>query len=138
MSQKPLDAAIVTSLTCVAGAGVVLALAAVFWGGAAASLGVAIGAMLAVANLWVLALVGRGVLSGSARGKLWVLVGVAKLLALFGGSFLLLRAGLVSGLTLVVGYGALPAGITVGAFLRPADTSVPRQNLVPGRPDEDA
>jgi hypothetical protein len=135
--QEGLDAAMVVSLISVAAVAALLAVGALVWRGGAAGLGVALGGMLATVNLWVLALVGRGVLGGGPRGRLWVLVGVLKMVGLFGGAFLLLRAGLVSGFTLVAGYGALPLGITIGTFLRPASaSSVPDEKLVPADPDE--
>ncbi len=47
----------------------------------------------------------------------WGLFGAAKMAGLFGGVFLLLRAGLVDPIALVVGYGALPVGITLAGLV---------------------
>jgi hypothetical protein len=58
------------------------------------------------------------------------LVAVVKLVVLFGGLYLLLRSGMASGVALVLGYGALPLGITVGGLLAPR----PDEGGAPPRP----
>lgn len=115
---QPLDGAMTRALVAVGGVGVLLAVGALALFGAATGLGVAAGAAVALANLWVFALVVRGVLSGS-RGRLWGLLAALKFLALMLGVYLLLQSGASSALALVVGYGALPAGITLGSLLGP-------------------
>jgi hypothetical protein len=130
----PLDASMIVSLVAVGGVGVLFSLAGLFWLGPSAGLGISVGSMVATINLWLFAQVGRGVLGGGSRGRLWGLVGAAKFLALFAGAWLLLKAELTTPLTLAIGYAAMPVGITVGAFLRGA--SVPNKKLVPATPPD--
>lgn len=101
------------------------ALLALVLGGADACLGVALGGLVATLNLWIFAFIGRGVLAGGRRSRLWALVAVAKFLGLFGGAWVLMKAGYASPLTLALGYGAMPLGITIGTFLRAGHDSVP-------------
>jgi hypothetical protein len=142
----PLDATITVALICVGVVAAIMAILAGIASGASMALGIAVGGLVATLNLWMFAYVGRGVLAGGSRGKLWALVGAVKFLALFGGVWLLLKAELTSPLTLAIGYGALPLGITVAAFLRrgeddgPAQqdgfgAGVPAENLVPASPE---
>ncbi|MBM4375469.1 MAG: ATP synthase subunit I [Deltaproteobacteria bacterium] len=117
-APRPFDAPIVTSLVAVGAIAVVFAIAALVLGGPESGLGVAVGGLVATLNFWLFAHIGRGVLSGGKRSRAWALVAVAKFLLLFGGAWLLLRAGLTAPLTLALGYGAMPLGITVGMFVR--------------------
>jgi hypothetical protein len=49
----------------------------------------------------------------------WGVVALLKLLTLFGGVWLLLERGVVSGLSLAAGYAALPFGITLASLFGP-------------------
>ena len=49
----------------------------------------------------------------------WAVIAVLKLVVLLGGVWLLLRSGLVSGLSLAVGYSSLILGITLGTLFGP-------------------
>lgn len=122
---RPFDAAIVTALVAVGAIAAVFALAALFFAGPDAGLGVAVGGLVATLNFWLFAHIGRGVLSGGKRSRLWALVAVLKFLLLFGGAWLLLKAELTQPLTLALGYGALPLGITVAMFVRGGHQEVP-------------
>ncbi len=93
--------------------GVTMAVIAVFASGGRAALGVAIGAFVAVANLALISLLVRRLLSGENRLP-WGAVSLVKLVALFGGLYLLLKSGWVELLPLLIGYGALPLGIVFG------------------------
>lgn len=86
-------------------------------------LGVAVGALVAAANLWAVSRVVRAFLSGASPLP-WTLLSLFKLCALFGGMYLMLRAGLPV-LPLVIGLGALPVGITA-AQLRSAPAAQER------------
>ena len=46
-------------------------------------------------------------------------IALLKFFALLGGIFLIMRTGVVTGLSLAVGYGAMPMGITVGGLFGP-------------------
>jgi len=138
-----LDGAMIAALIAVAGCGVLLAIGALIWAGGWAALGVAIGAVIATSNLWLLAYILRGVLSGSRWSRAWGAAGGLKLLALLGGAWLLIRYEVVSGLTLVIGYAALPLGATLGSVLAPKDFddppstsqgSAPKRDLVSAAP----
>jgi len=87
--------------------------------GALAARSIAIGAAVAAANLWLIAVVVRGMLGGKRSRIPWPLIAVAKMGALFGGLYLLLVSGWVGLLPLLVGYGALPIGIVAGQLGAP-------------------
>jgi hypothetical protein len=106
-------------LVPVAVAGAVLTLLAPFtFSTPGSTLGVAIGAVLAFANLWAVAVVVRGFLRG--QGLSWGPIAALK----FGG--LLFVVGIVlknhwaEALPLAVGYAALPLGIVFGQVSRRA------------------
>jgi hypothetical protein len=122
-----LDGSMMTSLTAVAAVAVTLSLGALAIFGWSAALGVALGGLVATANLWVLAHIARGVLAEGGRRSLWAIAGAAKLLALLGGAWFLLRSGQVSGVALAAGYAALPAGITLASLTAPR--GAPRKRL---------
>ncbi len=138
-----LDGAMIAAIIAVAGCGLLLVIGAAFLAGGRAALGVAIGAIIATSNLWLLAYILRGVLSGSRWSRAWGTVGGLKLLALLGGAWLLMRSEVVSGLHLVIGYGALPIGATLGSMMAPRDFddpqsaargSAPKRDLVSAAP----
>lgn len=116
---QPLDGAMRTALTVVAGAALVMTLAAFAAFGWSVALGVAVGGLVATANLWAFAHVGRGVLAGGRKARVWGLLGGLKMLALMAVVYLLLRSGLVPALALVIGYAALPIGVSVANFIGP-------------------
>jgi hypothetical protein len=106
----------------VAGFGVFFAIGAAFgWGGRAA-LSVLAGALIAVLNLYGLARILGAMVGTRAEGHadagLWGVLAVFKVVGLFGGVWLLLSSHVVDPLLLVVGWSALPAGITLGALFR--------------------
>jgi hypothetical protein len=105
------------AIVAVAVTGAVLALAMLFLSGIRASFSAAVGAGVACANLYVL---GRAVAAMLERGSFasaWRLVGLLKMILLFGGVWLLLTAGIVDPIPLVVGLGALPLGLALGSML---------------------
>jgi hypothetical protein len=104
------------SVGCV---GVALAVGAFAMVDGRTALGVSVGSAIAVANLAVFSRVVRGLLGTGKHRRLWVLVGIIKIFALFGGVWWLLRAQVASGLAMVVGYGSLPLGISIGGLLAP-------------------
>ena len=101
------------ALRAVAAAGGVLTLIAGLWLGWRAGLSAAIGAGIAVANLYVLGRVVASLLSGGAQRGAWGVVGLLKLGVLFGGLWAMFRSGQVAVLPLLMGYGALPLGISL-------------------------
>ena len=108
----------------VAGVGAAFALAALPLG-PRASLGVAAGAALAVANFWAFARVVRAMLSGEGHAGRWGVAAALKMGALFLAAWVFLRYRVASPLALVGGYAALPVGITLfGLF--PPRSSGPR------------
>lgn len=92
--------------------GVAMVIVAAFVGGARAAFSVFVGSATGVANLVVIGILVRKLISG--RSLPWGVVSFVKLVVLFGGLFLLLKTGVVQILPLVIGYGALPLGITFG------------------------
>lgn len=109
--------AVGVAMVAVGGLGALATLVALLWG-LSASVGVAVGASLALGNLWALQGIGRRLLGTATRSRaLWALVGVLKLAALLVGVGVLLGYDLVEPLSLIVGYAALPAGITIGGLV---------------------
>ena len=99
------------ALWAVALVGIVLVVGAFVSSGARPARSVAIGGFFAVANLWSIVMIVRGLLAAK-RGKTpWGLIAALKLVVLFGGLYLLLKSGIAELMPLLVGYGALPIGI---------------------------
>jgi hypothetical protein len=82
-------------------------------------LGVLLGGCLAAGNLFVFARVGQAFVSRQGNTAPWMVVAILKLLLLFGAVSIILKSGLVSGLSLAAGYGALPFGITFASLFGP-------------------
>ncbi len=95
--------------------GLLLIAGAWFAGGPHVMLAVAIGAVAAVLNLWVMGRLVSSFLGGHGRMS-WGFVAIVKLAVLFGGMFLLIKSGIAGVLPLLIGYGALPLGIVVAQF----------------------
>jgi len=106
------------ALAATAGFGVVATMTALLVFHGRAAVGVAAGAAIAAANLWVFKKLGQAFLtnSGSTRA-LWGVIAAMKFVVLLVGVGLLLRYRVVDALALIVGYGALPVGITLSTFL---------------------
>ena len=105
------DHSLRAALWAVALSGAVLTLASPFVLGKSGVLGVALGALVATANLWALARVVRALMNGA--GLPWVLLGGAKLFVLLALGAVILKLELAGLLPLAIGYGALPIGIVV-------------------------
>lgn len=82
-------------------------------------LGVLIGGLIATANLWVFARVGQAFIGRKGNSAPWGIIALLKMAVLFGGVWMILRTGVVSALSLISGYCALPIGITVGSLFGP-------------------
>ncbi len=117
-----LDAPLLPAVGLVAATGAALAFAFV---GARAGISVAVGGLIGAANLWAITRIVRAFLpseqeaenakKGSAVG--WGIFAVLKIAILFGGIWILWKFHAVDPLPLVLGYGALPVGISVGTLL---------------------
>jgi|GEM_PF-721748 hypothetical protein len=98
--------------------------------------GVAVGGAFALANLWAFARIGEAFLSRRGKAAPWTAFAMLKLAGLFGGVWFILRSGIASPLALLVGYGALPVGITLGTLFGPkppddvteSDSGLPSSN----------
>lgn len=136
--DKPgaVDAGMRAALFGVIGSAAALSLGALALAGPRAALGVAIGGAIAPLNLWVFAQVGEAFLSRRGRTAPWAAIGVIKLVVLLGGVWLILRSGVASGLSLIVGYGALPLGITVGTLFGPKPSEEPGEADQKPLPDD--
>jgi len=114
------------TLGAVAVAGGVLSLGALAFFGVTTAFSVAMGAVIAVGNLWILARVIGALLPGddddaeAARSQsrsAWSLVAILKLFGLVAVVWLLMRHGVVSPLPMLVGFGSLPIGIALGTLV---------------------
>jgi hypothetical protein len=127
-----LDGTMRAVVLSVAGSAVVMALIALAWQGTRAALGVAIGGAIATANLYVFARIGVAFIARRGRTAPWAVIAVLKLLALLGGVWLILKSGVVSPLSLAIGYSSLVVGITLGTLFGPK----PPGDDEPGPDDE--
>jgi hypothetical protein len=100
-------------LVGVGATGIVLILSAAGLGGPGWAFGAAVGGAIALANLWALGVLTRGLLLGTRRKAAYIVLAVLKFGVLVGGCTALVRAGVVGLLPLALGYGALPLGIIV-------------------------
>jgi hypothetical protein len=78
---------------------------------------VALGGLIAIANLVILARVVRSITSTSGRAAFWGGIYLLKVGALFGGVYLLFQTDVVNIYGVLVGLSALVPGIVVGAVL---------------------
>ena len=107
-------------IATIAAIGVLLAIGASWGWGLRHGLGVLVGAALATLNMWSLKRIGAGFFSGEGRRRrVWGLLGAMKFLALAAIVVALVALKLVHPLALLVGYGSMPVGITLGTFLGP-------------------
>jgi hypothetical protein len=113
------QAALGSAVRVVAVTSVVLVAIAALAFDARTAIGVALGGLLATANLALFVRLGRAFLEQRENGAAWGLIGAIKLLGLFVAVWLLLRRGDVPALALVLGYAALPLGITLSTLVRP-------------------
>ncbi|MFZ5892257.1 MAG: hypothetical protein ACOY0T_14460 [Myxococcota bacterium] len=110
--QTPEDGNIAPALGSVAIAGALLTIASPAVFGSAELLSVGLGALLAVANLWVISKVVKSFLGGKGRTA-WGPLGMLKLVGLFAVVALLVKQGFAHVLPLGFGYAALPLGIVL-------------------------
>jgi hypothetical protein len=115
LGDAPMRAAVVSVFVC----GLCLAVGAFAFDGWRSALGVLIGGLLATLNLAVFARIGQAFIARKGRTAPWGAIALFKLTFLFGGVWLILKSGVVSGLSLAIGYGALPLGITLGSLFGP-------------------
>jgi hypothetical protein len=123
------DAHLVRTFMTVGASGALLTVAAALASGGVAAFSVAMGALTALSNLFVLSrIVGAlAVPYADARTHAafaWGVIALGKIMLLFGGLWLLMTRHLVDPIPLVVGYGSLPIGIAIGAVV--SDKTGPR------------
>jgi hypothetical protein len=120
-SQGARDERLRTTLVAVALSGATLALGTLATIGPKAARSVAVGAVLAVGNLWALARVVTALLQNERRRRRgpggWALLAVAKMLGLFTVVWLLMRYAIAAPIPMLVGFGALPIGIAIGSVV---------------------
>ncbi len=97
--------------------GIAGTIAAGWLSGMVAARSVAIGAALAVGNLWLLAQMVRGFLARKGATIPWSIVAVLKMVLLFGAMYVLVKSRFVDILPCVFGYAALPVGIVFAQVL---------------------
>lgn len=108
-----------SALWAVAASAAVLSVLAFFLFGAKGLIAAAAGGAIAVANLWAVSRVVRGLVAESRLRSRYSLLAVVKMAALFGAVFLLVESGLPI-LAIAVGYASLPIGIVIGQLWAPA------------------
>jgi hypothetical protein len=123
------DARLVTTFVVVGLTGAALTVGAAIGPGEVAAVSVAMGALTALSNLYVLtrivALVAAPYEDAKTNGAfVWGVIALGKILVLFGGLWFLMTRHMVDPIPLVVGYGSLPIGIAIGAVV--SDKTGPR------------
>lgn len=113
------DATMRSVLLWVAGSAVVMTLVALVAFTPRSALGVALGGAIATVNLYVFARVVDAFLSRRGHTAPWAVIAVLKLFALMGGVWLILKSGVASGVSLMIGYASLVVGITLGTLFGP-------------------
>jgi hypothetical protein len=112
--QLPADRTLRNSAWAIAATAVIIAVAGALTIGARFGTGVLVGGAVSALNFVALARIGRGI--GSERSALWGLLYVAKVLGLFVVVFVVLRAGIASGVGIVAGLCSVAPGIVIGAL----------------------
>lgn len=108
------------ALRAVAIVGAILSVGSWFLFGFQGVIGSAAGAAIAVANLWAVSRIVRGLLEETRYRARWSLIAVLKLSTLIGVVFALVTSGVAPILPLALGYAALPAGVVIGQLVTPA------------------
>lgn len=113
------DAPMRAAILSVAGCAVLFGVLGFAFADARTGVGVLVGGLIATVNLIVFAKVGQAFISRKGNTTPWGVVAVLKLVLLFGGVLLILKSNLVSGLSLAIGYAALPFGVTFASLFGP-------------------
>lgn len=107
-------------IASIAVVGLLLAVGASVGWGFHTGLGVVAGATLATLNMWAFKRIGTGLFGAQGtRRRLWGVLGAVKFVVLAAVVVALVALHLVQPIALVIGYGAMPIGITIGSLLGP-------------------
>jgi hypothetical protein len=104
---------IASAIWSVAIVGALFALAAPTLLGSGSRMSVALGALLAMGNLWAISRTVRGFLHPAGARSPWISLAMLKFALMFLGVLFLVRGGYAKLLPLVVGYAAMPVGIVL-------------------------
>lgn len=124
-SAPSLNAQMMATIIAVAAVAVCLSVGAIVGFGWRMGASTACGGLVATANLWAFAHIGRGMLGGEGKRRLWGLLGGLKLIALLVTFYFLMQSGELSGLGIAAGYASLPLGVAIGNFLAPPPEALP-------------
>jgi len=91
--------------------------------GAGSRLSVALGALLAMGNLWAISRTVRGFLHPAGARSPWISLAMLKFAVMFLGVLFLVRGGYAKLLPLVIGYAAMPVGIVISQLKSSAPNS---------------
>ena len=80
------------------------------------AVGTLIGGVLATLNLMVFARVAAAFIEQKGRSAPWAIIGGIKLVGLFLCVYIILSRGDISAVAFIMGYGALPVGISIGTL----------------------
>ncbi len=118
------DRSLRASFRAVAIAGALLSVAVSLHAGPGAGVSAALGALFGLLNLYAYArIVGAVAVAPVEPGRagnagfVFGVLALGKILVLFGGIWLVLTRGLADAIPLVIGYGAMPIGIAIGAVV---------------------
>lgn len=123
-NRLALDETLRRSQIAMAASGGAFALVAGGFAGLGAGWGVAVGTVVAMANLWAFATIIRALL-GRGRPWGWALLGMLKMFGLFGVVAWLLRHEIVRVIPFALGYASLPVGLTLATLFAPPPDNPP-------------
>lgn len=103
--------------------GLALTLGALLFFDARTAGGVGTGAVIATLNLMVFARIGEALILGRGATAPWAAIAMIKLAGLLGLVWMILRAGWFPPISIAVGFGSLPLGITLGTLFGPKPDS---------------
>jgi hypothetical protein len=112
-------AALKAAMWCIALLAPLLSICGFLLFGAQGLVASAAGGLIALANLWAVARIVRGLVEESRLRSRWSLLAVLKMTLLIGAVFALVRLGLPI-LAVAIGYAAMPIGILIGQLWAPA------------------
>ena len=104
---------IASAIWSVAIVGALFTLAAPTLFGSGSRVSVALGALLAMGNLWAISRTVRGFLNPAGARSPWISLAMLKFALMFLGVWFLIRGGYAKLLPLVIGYAAMPVGIVI-------------------------
>ncbi len=111
------------TVIAIASTALALTVTSAFLFGTRATVGVGVGGLLATLNFALFIRLVAAFLSQKGNAAPWAVLAGVKLLGLFAFVYIILKRGDLPPLSLAIGYGSLPIGISLGSLFKPRPTS---------------